>query len=534
MKRIVIGTVTFMSLLAIAFAALANGGPIASAATADEGPASWEPCDARAGGETVPAECTTLSVPENRQDPGSRQISIPVIRIKATGADPAEAIFRFEGGPGKTNQEFDTPAGFLERHDVVQVGYRGVDGSVVLDCPEYKKALKGRGGDLFSEESQAEMHAAMGECASSLQDKGVDLDGYTILEVTDDIEAVRLALGYDRISLLSESYGTRVAQIYAQRFPDNVVRSAMIGVNPPGRFIWDPEMIDYQIGLYSDLCAKDPECSERTSDLADTIRQVNADMPGRWLVYPIDPGKVKVVAFAQLFHAETAPMAIDAYLSAAEGDASGLAFMSFAYNLQVPKLAVWGDMIAKAYSADFDPDLDYGQLGAPDSIMGSPIAQLLWPFTASWTQTQMPEEYRTAQPSDVDTLIINGNLDFSTPAENATAELLPLLSNGHEVILTDMGHTDDFWTAQPAAAEQLLLTYFDSGDVDASGFQHQPVSFAAPFPSFTVLGKAMVVLPLLIFGLLGLVIWRIVVRRGRKRLVRTEAPPEVPESLEAV
>ncbi len=534
MKRNVSGTVMLVALLAIASAALAYLNSTASAAAASEGPLSWEPCEAKAGGDKVPAECATISVPENRQDPGSRQISIPVIRIKATGADLAEPVFRFEGGPGKTNQEFDSPAGLLERHDVVQVGYRGVDGSVVLDCPEFRKALKGRGGDLFGKDSQAGMEAAMGECASTLQDLGVDLDGYTILEVTEDIEAVRVALGYGRIALVSESYGTRVAQIYAQRYPDNVVRSAMIGVNPPGRFIWDPEMIDYQIGLYADLCAKDPECSRRTSDLAETIRQVNADMPGRWLVYPIDPGKVKVVAFAQLFHAETAPMAIDAYLSAAEGDASGLAFMSFAYNLEVPKLAVWGDMIAKAYSADFDPDRDYGQLGAAESIMGSPIAQLLWPFTASWPQTQMPEEYRTAQPSNVDTLIINGNLDFSTPAENATAELLPLLSNGHEVILTDMGHTDDFWTAQPAAAEQLLLTYFDSGDVDASGFQHQPVSFAAPFPSFTVLGKAMVVLPLLILGLLGLITWRLVVRRRRKRLARSEASPKAPESVEAV
>ncbi len=156
--------------------------------------------------------------------------------------------------------------------------------------------------------------------------------------------------------------------------------------------------------------------------------------------------------------------------------------------------------------------------------MGSPIAQLLWPFTDSWSQTQMPEEYRTAKPSNVDTLIINGNLDFSTPAENATAELLPLLENGQEVILTDMGHTDDFWTAQPAAAAQLLGTYFDSGEVDGSGFERQPFSFEVSFPGFTVLGKAMIVLPTIIIALLSLVMWRVVVRRRRKKSARSAAP----------
>ncbi len=289
---------------------------------------SWEPCETKVGDEYVTAECTTLSVPENRQDSASRQITVPVMHVSATGIVPAEPIFFFEGGPGKSNLAFNPPAALLESHDIVQVGYRGTDSLAVLDCPEFKEALKGQGNDLFGEESQVGMAAAMSTCAERLSQEGVDLDGYNILEVTEDIEVARLALGYDRIHLLSVSYGTRVAQIYAQRYPENVARSAMIGVNPPGRFILEPEIIDYQLGLYADRCAQDATCSRRTSNLAETMREINTNMPKRWLLFPIDPGKVKVVTLAQLFHAETAPMAFDAYLAAAEGDASGLAFMS--------------------------------------------------------------------------------------------------------------------------------------------------------------------------------------------------------------
>ena len=34
---------------------------------------------------------------------------------------------------------------------------------------------------------------------------GIDLDGYTMLEVVEDVEAVRRALGYEKINLFSDS-----------------------------------------------------------------------------------------------------------------------------------------------------------------------------------------------------------------------------------------------------------------------------------------------------------------------------------------
>ncbi len=61
------------------------------------------------------------------------------------------------------------------------------------------------------------------------------------------MEDARRALDYDRINLLSSSYGTRLAMIYAWMYPTIIHRSAMIGVNPPGHFVWYPNVIDEQI-----------------------------------------------------------------------------------------------------------------------------------------------------------------------------------------------------------------------------------------------------------------------------------------------
>jgi hypothetical protein len=47
------------------------------------------------------ADCGTLVVLENRADPNSRLIALPVIRVRATGGNPTEPIFYFAGGLGK-------------------------------------------------------------------------------------------------------------------------------------------------------------------------------------------------------------------------------------------------------------------------------------------------------------------------------------------------------------------------------------------------------------------------------------------------
>ena len=74
------------------------------------------------------------------------------------------------------------------------------------------------------------------------------------------MEAARVALGYDRIDLLSESAGTRTAMIYGWRHPESIRRSVMFGVNPPGAFVEDPAATDEQIDRFAARCAADASC----------------------------------------------------------------------------------------------------------------------------------------------------------------------------------------------------------------------------------------------------------------------------------
>lgn len=86
-----------------------------------------------------------------------------------------------------------------------------------------------------------------------------------------------------------------------------------------------------------------------------------------------------------------------------------------------------------------------------------------WAPAARWPIQPIPKEYRQPRPSDVETLILSGNLDFSTPAENATNDLLPYLSNGRQLIMKEMGHVGDIWRVQPQATHRAVASFLDTG-----------------------------------------------------------------------
>jgi pimeloyl-ACP methyl ester carboxylesterase len=341
----------------------------------------------------------------------------------------------------------------------------------------------------------------------------VDLSGYIIPAVVEDMEAARVALGHEQVNLLSASYGTRVAQVYAALYPESLHRSAMIGVNPPGRFVWELEMVDVQIEQYGHLWSKDEAVRARTENLAATMRNVSHNMPRRWLFFPIDAGKVNTTAFMLFFNRNTSALVFDAYVVAEHGDASGLALMSMAYDFVVPKSFVWGDFFAKAV-VDMDFNRNYvADMRAPDSIIGSPISLLTWaPLSQAWTQDKLPSELNKVQPTDVETLLISGSIDFSTPADYARDELLPSLKNGRQVILSEVGHVGDVWNIQPKATLRLLTSFYTTGIADDSLVAYAPMDFKVKF-GFPVLAK-------ILFGTGVLLVTALVIGVKRLSLVR--------------
>jgi pimeloyl-ACP methyl ester carboxylesterase len=293
--------------------------------------------------------------------------------------------------------------------------------------------------------------------------------------------------------------------IYAWRYPESIHRSVMIGVNPPGHFLWDTQTFDSQIGHYGELCSEDPACRSRTADLAALMRRTSADMPDRWLFLTIKPGNVKVHSFFGLMESTyvngqpSASMTFDAWMSAAEGDASGLWLQTFLVDLIVPEAFVWGEYAAAAGSLDAEAAREYfsSSVQDPDSIAyaGSAFSWGEGELADAWPATPDIETYRRGQASEVETLLIGGSLDTSTPPNVAADELLPFLPNGRQIVFPSLGHTLSFFAEQPGAGSRLINTYFDSGLVDDSLYQPQSVDFT---PATTLGGMAKTIFGLMV------------------------------------
>ncbi|HEU4451011.1 MAG TPA: alpha/beta fold hydrolase [Gaiellaceae bacterium] len=501
-----------------------ESGPVSVPDGAKAGDLVLERCDYATEDGDYAADCGTLVVPENRADPQSRLIALPVTRIRARSENPAEPIFRLEGGPGLTNMEFTKASRFADDRDVVLVGYRGMDGSSVLDCPEVESALK-RSADLLGDESFREQSDAYRACADRLSDDGVDLAGYSLPQRVDDLEAARKALGYERIDLLSESMGTRIAMIYSWRYPTSIHRSVMLAVNPPGHFVWDAKTTDEQIRRYAELCSRDVSCSKRTDDLAASIHSAYEGMPDRWWFLPIKEGNVEAGAFFGLMNATTdgagplaAPWGIDTLLAADEGDGSGAWFMSLLAQVAFPGEQLWGDVAAVGRSDAASARRLYATPVDPGSVIGRPGTDLIWAgglLADAWPANPDENEYSRVQDSNVETLLIGGKLDFATPPQWATQELLPHLPNGHEVILDSIGHSDDFWAYQREASSRLINTFFDSGRVDTSLYTPTSVDFTPAMSHGTIAKIALgVMLGLAALAVLSLV-WMLLRVRWR-------------------
>jgi hypothetical protein len=218
-----------------------------------------------------------------------------------------------------------------------------------------------------------------------------------------------------------------------------------------------------------------------------------------------------------LFHRASAARVFDAYVAAANGDPSGLWLISFVAPYIFPDIVNWGDNASKAVSADYDPARDYARELVPEyAIFGAPLGRFLWGPGDRWPIEPIPEWYRRMQPSDVETFVLSGNVDFSTPAENAERDLMPYLSNGTHVVMAEMGHIGDLWTVQPSTTYRLLTSFLESGVADSSGIRYVPMNFGVRwgFPllaKLTLAGGALVVLLCA-----GLVWWAVrFVRRRR-------------------
>src|SRR3954453_14510637 len=160
--------------------------------------------------------CAKLAVPLDPVGAVPGTLTLALRRHRAAVGDARTAIIALAGGPGQAAIPFAEDFAELlgpiaATRDLIVFDQRGIGRSHALKC----RAFERHPG--FSPSA-----GVVAACATQL---GSTRDLYSTEDSVADIEAIRRAGGYEKLVLYGTSYGTKLAELYAERIRTTSKRS---------------------------------------------------------------------------------------------------------------------------------------------------------------------------------------------------------------------------------------------------------------------------------------------------------------------
>jgi pimeloyl-ACP methyl ester carboxylesterase len=479
-------------------AGLLIGLPLAAHAAVPPPTLSLEPCrlEHPARMLALPAECGSLTVAEDPDKPDGRKIDLFVARVPAISLNKApDPLFLIAGGPGTSAVDLYTssapPFDRVRRdRDIVLVDQRGTGRSNRLDC-------KYSNQNLFDRIDEAEVGPENIKCRDELSKKS-DLRMYTTSIAVRDLDAVRVALGYERINLYGGSYGTRVAQHYARKYPGATRALILDGVVNPEQILGPGIAIDAEHALdrilkrcqVSASCAKafaDPFADYRalrTRLAAEPVRAtVSEAATGRPIQFDFTARHLSaVLRFASYNDDQAALLPLSLHLAAHEENFMPLAnqFRVFARSLE--EAFAYGMHNSVACSED-TPFIERARLDLPAleaTHMGAEQVEQLLEACHDWPKGVVDADLHAPLKSAAAALLLSGSDDPVTPPEYANLAQRGFADSKHVIIA---GHGHGQLTAP--CVDRVIAAFIRAGsakDLDIGCTQKLP-----PMPFFTTL-----------------------------------------------
>ena len=438
------------------------------------------------------ARCGSIQVPLDRSNPdlGTIAIAFALVPRLDTSQPTLGTIVPNPGGPGVaaiSGAEAPDPDRFaplLDRRDLLLVDPRGTGRSGALEC----RAL----GQYFLFASRTEQLARIGACAREL---GPRVGLYGTAAVADDIEAVRAALGLERLDLWGDSYGTYLMPVYAARHPEHVRSLVLSGAGPIDFDPWGRDKLDAARRALRLVCARTGACRgqallDGVARLADRLRRnpIELEIVAGVRRFPaiLDEGALAELVFAsgQAAAYGRIPAAV---ASALDGDLAPLRrlfesnTLVFAASLTDPSFSLAQNFATHCHDyprvfsyADGVPD----RYAAYDAALAALDPDAFWPFTpVGWTLTgeadatclEWPDDPTAGSPlppgtpfADVPVLVLSGDLDANAPSA-AGRQAAAQFRRGTFVEIPNAGHTP---VAYSACALDLALRFIATFEVN--------------------------------------------------------------------
>ncbi len=464
--------------------------PAAGAAAPAEGPVlEVEVLRARDGTE-LRAELGRVEVPENRGRADSRTISVAFLRVRSPRPDPGPPVFFLAGGPGGSSIEavrrFVEGGGarFLDLigGDVVGVDQRGVGRSLPnLDSDTLYGLPLDRPAD-----AEADLALRVAACraeARRWRERGVDLDGYDTVESADDLDAVRRALGYERMTLWGTSYGTHLALATIRRHGHRVARALLIGAEGPDHTVKLPSYAQEGLELLAERVAADPELGAAIPDLLALARTVLDRLAEEPVPVEVDGERVVVgrrdlaeyLAVEIGVTAERAAAVPAALVAMEAGDFTALARWARDARRTAGVLTAMG-MVVDAASGRTAARAERIAAETDACLLGDVAPHGFDEVAAAWGVADLGDGFRAPLHTDVPVLFVVGDLDSRTPVRNAR-ELMETMPNARLIVVENAAH------AVPLGLPELRRAWSDflcGREVTLERVDAGPLRFARP------------------------------------------------------
>jgi pimeloyl-ACP methyl ester carboxylesterase len=450
------------------------------------------PCpDHDVGGRVT---CHHVTVPENPDRPDAASIALEVMVLEARAPEPlADPLIVVPGGPGQSATRSAGPRSYFaevfdalrDERDIVLLAPRGTAGSGEL-------ALEPSADRLFDDLATV-VPASWARGALARLESGADLTMYTSSHIVDDIEAIRVALGYAALNIYGTSYGTRVAQIYAVRYPDHVRALILKAPVPPSAIVPLTYTSGSQRALDAlfDLCRSQEPCERAYPDLAGRFDELMTDLRA-------DPVTLTV---ANPFSGDETDVRVDDtafgyvlrnLMMPASGGATTLAVIDLAsrgdfsaLQTALPQMkagyatALAGGMTLSVVASEDAPRVTEQMLeaDAEAGFLRGAVARGMMEAAGEWPRADVPDDVHRFMDGDTPTLIVAGEFDPATPPPFAE-EIARHLPNARVVVFPGGAHSANNFGGLDGIMEEFVRTARVDGLDLTAAVENRPLPLA--------------------------------------------------------
>lgn len=415
----------------------------------------------------------TVRVPEVRNEAAqsSPTIDLSVVRVRRVGAASTRAHFMLAGGPGDSGvnlalgmaRQGGALISELIDGDIIGIDQRGTGKSIpsLASAVRYELPLdRPASPELWL----PIMDKAARDVAADFRARGIRLEAYNTRESADDVDAVRRALGYNKMTLWGRSYGTHLALATLRQHGSAVERVVLVSPEGPDHTWKLPSQVDAAIQRLSDR-ANEPALPSMMRKVIESLSKKPVTVS---LVHPVTRQAVEItmgafdiqwIASVALSDPRTLVTLPVAFREMADGNFQRIAQTALMLRSRLGVESAMKHMMDLTSGATAERRARIRREAAT-ALLANSINFPGMELQDAWAATELTDDFRAPVESQVPALILVGDLDARTPVENAV-ELLTTLQSAELVVLENAAHQFDLFGAPAIRAR---LTQFLRGE----------------------------------------------------------------------